>query len=98
MRSFDLLKRGQYVVNANPADLKPFPIDKKTPLDLLQARNAVRIAAWSGAETHAADTYQKARMLLDQAEAQQRADKSKKTISTVAANLSRLQKMLDSSA
>jgi len=81
---FDLLKRGQYVVNANPADLKPFPIDKKTPLDLLQARNAVRIAAWSGAETHAADTYQKARMLLDQAEAQQRADKSKKTISTVA--------------
>jgi outer membrane protein OmpA-like peptidoglycan-associated protein len=81
---FDLLKRGQYVVNAYPADLKPLPIDKKTPLDLLQARNAVRIAEWAGAKTNAPDTYQKARMLLDQAEAQQVADKSKKTVSTVA--------------
>jgi outer membrane protein OmpA-like peptidoglycan-associated protein len=80
---FDLLKRGQYVVNAYPGDLKPLPLDKKTPLDLLQARNAVRIAAWAGAQTSAPDTYVKAKMLLDEAEANQRADKSKKTISTV---------------
>jgi outer membrane protein OmpA-like peptidoglycan-associated protein len=81
---FDLLKRGQYVVNAYPGDLKPLPMDKKTPLDLLQARNAVRIAAWAGAQTQASDTYTKAKMLLDQAEAHHAADKSKKTISTEA--------------
>jgi outer membrane protein OmpA-like peptidoglycan-associated protein len=81
---FDLLKRGQYVVNAVPADLKPFPLDEKTPLDLAQARNALRIADWSGAATSAADTYQKARMLLDQAETQQSKKASKKTISTTA--------------
>jgi outer membrane protein OmpA-like peptidoglycan-associated protein len=81
---YELLKRGQYIVNAYPADLKPLPMDKNTPLDLMQARNALRIASWAGAQTNAPDTYQKARMLLDQAEAQQRADKSKKTVSTVA--------------
>jgi outer membrane protein OmpA-like peptidoglycan-associated protein len=81
---FDLLKRGQYVVNAYPGDLKPLPVDKKTPLDLLQARNAVRIAAWAGAQTNASDTFVKAKMLLDQAEADLRTEKSKKAISTVA--------------
>jgi outer membrane protein OmpA-like peptidoglycan-associated protein len=80
---FDLLKRGNYVVNAYPGDLKPLQLDKKTPLDLLQARNAVRIAAWSGAQTNAPDTFVKAKMLLDEAEANQRAEKSKKTIATV---------------
>jgi outer membrane protein OmpA-like peptidoglycan-associated protein len=80
---FDLLKRGQYVVNAYPGDLKPLPLDKKTPLDLLQARNAVRIAAWSGAQTNAPDTFLKAKTLLNEAEANQTAEKSKKTISTV---------------
>ena len=81
---FDLLKRGQYVVNALPADLKPVPLDEKTPLDLAQARNALRIANWGGASTSAPDTYQKARMLLDQAETQQQKKASKKTISTTA--------------
>jgi outer membrane protein OmpA-like peptidoglycan-associated protein len=81
---FDLLKRGQYVVNALPADLKPFPIDEKTPLDLAQARNALRIANWAGAAASAPDTYQKARMLLDQAETQHVKKAGKKTISTSA--------------
>jgi outer membrane protein OmpA-like peptidoglycan-associated protein len=81
---FDLLQRGQYVVNAVPADLKPYPLDDKTSLDLAQARNAVRIAMWAGAQTNAADTFQKARMLLDQAETHQRKGDSKKQISTVA--------------
>jgi outer membrane protein OmpA-like peptidoglycan-associated protein len=81
---FDLLKRGQYVVNALPADLRPYPLDEKTPLDLAQARNAVRIANWAGAQTSAPESYQKARMLLDQAETHQTKKDSKKTISTVA--------------
>src|SRR5688572_6723488 len=36
---FELLQRGQYVVNALSADLKPCSLDKKTPLDLAQAGN-----------------------------------------------------------
>jgi outer membrane protein OmpA-like peptidoglycan-associated protein len=81
---FDLLKRGQYVVNAVPDDLKPVPLDNKTPLDLAQARNAVRIATWAGAQTHSADTLQKAKMLLNEAENLNAKDESKKKISTVA--------------
>jgi outer membrane protein OmpA-like peptidoglycan-associated protein len=81
---FELLKRGQYVVNAVPADLKPYAVDTKTPLDLAQARNAVRIAMWAGAETTAPGGLQKARQLLNEAESLHAKDESKKKISTVA--------------
>jgi len=79
---FDLLKRGQYVVNAVPSELKPYPLDSKTTLDLAEARNAVRIAGWAGAATSAPDTYQKAKMLLNQAETEHQKGSSKKTVST----------------
>jgi outer membrane protein OmpA-like peptidoglycan-associated protein len=66
---YQLLQRGQYTVNVPPADLKPIPLDKNTPLDLYQARNAVRIAKWAGADVSAADSFEKAAKLLAQAEA-----------------------------
>src|SRR5262245_49501531 len=66
---YELLERGQYTVNAPPAELKPILLDQKTPLDLYEARNAVRIARWVGADKHASDSYQKAENLLQQAEA-----------------------------
>src|SRR5213079_1411147 len=50
---YELLPRGQYTVNVLPVDLKPMALDKKTPLDLYQARNAVRIARWAGADVAA---------------------------------------------
>jgi outer membrane protein OmpA-like peptidoglycan-associated protein len=65
---YELLQRGEYTVNVLPADLKALPKEKNTPLDLQQARNAVRIAGWSGAETHAGESWRKARQLLEQAE------------------------------
>jgi outer membrane protein OmpA-like peptidoglycan-associated protein len=65
---YELLQRGQYIVNVQPADLKPMTLDKKTPLDLYEARNAVRIAKWAGADVSAAETFQKASQLLEQAE------------------------------
>jgi outer membrane protein OmpA-like peptidoglycan-associated protein len=71
-------------VNAVPADLKPYAVDTKTPLDLAQARNAVRIAMWAGAETTAPGGLQKARQLLNEAESLHAKDESKKKISTVA--------------
>ena len=66
---FELLRRGEYVVNAPPAELKPIALDKDTPLDLYEARNAVRIARWVGADSSAAESWEKAEKLLEQAEA-----------------------------
>src|SRR5688572_11120764 len=50
---YELLQRGQYIVNVLPAELQPIPLDKNTPLDLHEARNAVRIARWAGADKDA---------------------------------------------
>jgi outer membrane protein OmpA-like peptidoglycan-associated protein len=66
---YELLPRGQYTVNVQPSDLKPIPLEKNTPLDLHEARNAVRIARWVGADKDAAESFQKADKLLNQAEA-----------------------------
>lgn len=57
---FELLKRGTYTPNVNPADVHPFKIDSKTPLQLYEAENAIQIARWTGAERYANDTFQKA--------------------------------------
>lgn len=66
---FELLKRGQYSVNVQPSELKAIPLDPRTPLDLYQAQNAVRIARWAGADKDATDSFKKAEGLLQQAEA-----------------------------
>jgi hypothetical protein len=39
---YELLKRGQYTLNMEPSS--PMAMDEKTPFDVYQARNAVRIA------------------------------------------------------
>ena len=65
---YELLKRGQYVMTANPAELRPMTLDHRTPLELYEARNAVRIARWTGADRYAADTFQKALIDLQNAE------------------------------
>jgi outer membrane protein OmpA-like peptidoglycan-associated protein len=65
---YELLQRGQYVLNVNKADLQAFVIDRKTPLELYEARNAVRIARWIGAQQYASDTLQKAEVSLQNAE------------------------------
>ncbi len=65
---YELLQRGQYTVNVPPAELKPLLLEKDTPLELYEARNAVRIARWMGADRDAQDSFQKANQLLQQAE------------------------------
>jgi outer membrane protein OmpA-like peptidoglycan-associated protein len=66
---YELLQRGEYVVKAPPAELKPIPLDRNTPLDLYEARNAIRIARWIGADRDANESFVKAEKLLQQAEA-----------------------------
>jgi outer membrane protein OmpA-like peptidoglycan-associated protein len=66
---YELLPRGQYTLNVSAADLRSRAIpDPKRPLEVLEARNAVQIARWTGADKYASDTYQKAAQLLDEAE------------------------------
>src|SRR5262245_46679122 len=62
------LPRGQYTINMDPADLKAPAMDKKTPPDLYQARNAVNLARGAGADRWAASSFLKAADLLSQAE------------------------------
>ncbi len=65
---YELLKRGQYELNVNPAELKPMALGSGTPIELYEARNAIRIAKWTGANRYASDTIQKAEGSLQTAE------------------------------
>jgi len=62
---YELLERGQYEHLANVLDLK---VNRKMPLELYEARNAIQIARSSGADRYAADTFKKAEADLKQAE------------------------------
>ena len=60
---YELLKRGQYTMNVDPSSVQPIAMtsaSKNTPLELYEARNAIRIAKWAGADKYAADTFNKA--------------------------------------
>jgi outer membrane protein OmpA-like peptidoglycan-associated protein len=65
---YELLQRGQYEPLANPLVLN---LDRKVPLELYEARNAVQIAKAMGADRYASETFQKASNSLNQAEAYQ---------------------------
>jgi outer membrane protein OmpA-like peptidoglycan-associated protein len=74
-----LLQRGRY----DDAHLEAFAVDPKVPLDLYQARNAVRIAKWQKAEQYAPEAFAKAQAALAQAEDYQKR-KQKNSVPTVA--------------
>ena len=63
---YELLQRGQYVLNR--AQYAPIRINPKGPLQLAEAQNAVEIARLAGADKYAADTFQKATIDLENAE------------------------------
>lgn len=67
---YELLKRGSYLMNRDPALLKVKPLEPGSPLDLAQARNAVELARIAGADRYASDTFNKAVSLLTEAETQ----------------------------
>jgi outer membrane protein OmpA-like peptidoglycan-associated protein len=78
---YELLQRGQYQRLANPLALK---IDRKLPLQLYEARNAVQIARAVGADRYAAETFEKAEKSLAQAEAYQARKAGKKPVTMTA--------------
>jgi outer membrane protein OmpA-like peptidoglycan-associated protein len=65
---FDLLKRGTYLMNQDTRQLKLKPLEPGAPLDLAEARNAVMLARFAGADRYSDDTYVKAARLLTDAE------------------------------
>ena len=66
---FDLMDKGQYTTNIDPATLPAFGADlHKVPLQLLEARDAIAIARATGAQQYAGDTLAKAESMLERAE------------------------------
>ena len=64
---YELMERGGYIPTGYKFD--PVVLNAKLPLEFFEARNALRIAQSEGAEQYAADSYQHAVRLMDQADA-----------------------------
>lgn len=62
----DFIARGGYIPTGYNFD--PVVLNTKLPLEFFEARNALRIAQSQGAERYAADSYQRAVKLMDQAD------------------------------
>ena len=65
---FELISRDTYNSQVQPINSPVYEVSNKTPLDLLEARNAIRIAKDAGASQYAAAELQKAQDLLNRAE------------------------------
>src|SRR4029077_7901330 len=65
---YELLQRGQYVLTAPATERQPYPMDRKVPLELYEARNAIRIDKCTRVEQYAADSLHKAETSLQNAE------------------------------
>jgi hypothetical protein len=66
---YQLLPRGTYTTNVPRSERKPIVMDANTPLDLYEARNALWIALWAGADKGAAELFAEAQRSLEKAEA-----------------------------
>ena len=65
---FDMLEGGQYTIDVPAAQLPSTTAAPNTPLDLLEARNAVAIAKAAGAEKYASESLAKSLDMLARAE------------------------------
>ena len=65
---YELLDKKNLAVDRMPGDLKPTILDTALPLDLQEARNAMNIAQWAGADRYAPELMSTTRDLLFQAE------------------------------
>jgi outer membrane protein OmpA-like peptidoglycan-associated protein len=81
---FDMLEGGQYTIDMPAQQLPSTTADPKTPLTLLEARNAVAIAKAAGAAHYAPDSLQKAEEYLARAEDYLQRKQGKTPIGTAA--------------
>jgi outer membrane protein OmpA-like peptidoglycan-associated protein len=78
--TYELIARGVYSSSNTKIDNLIFGIDRKTPTELFEARNAVRIANNAGAGKYAAAVIAKASQQLQEAEDSYRQKRDKKTV------------------
>jgi outer membrane protein OmpA-like peptidoglycan-associated protein len=81
---YELLPRGLYASQVEPLRDVVYGVDSKAPLDLFEARNAVRIARNAKAEQYASSSFAKAEQDLKQAEDYYRRKQGRTPIGTVA--------------
>jgi outer membrane protein OmpA-like peptidoglycan-associated protein len=81
---FELLGRGVYSSSNTRIDNAIFGIDPKTPRELFEARNAMRIARNAGADKYAAATLAKAEQQMAAAEEAYHSKRDKKTVESAA--------------
>ncbi|HXX99964.1 MAG TPA: OmpA family protein [Candidatus Limnocylindrales bacterium] len=82
--TYELLGRGVYSSSNTKIENAIFGIDPKTPRELFEARNSVRIARNAGADHYAASTLTKAEQQLSSAEEAYRSKRDKKTVESAA--------------
>ena len=82
--TFQLISRDTYNSQVQPINSTVYDVSNKTPLDLLEARNAVRIAKDAGADKYAPQELQKAQDSLNRAEDYYRRKQGSGPIGTVA--------------
>jgi len=81
---YETIPRSIYAAQVTPIKSSVYGIDKKVPLQLLEARNAVRIARDADAAKYAPDVLQRAETLLNQADDYYHRKQGEKPIATVA--------------
>lgn len=81
---YELIQRGEYVANASPGQMQPITLDKKVPLELYQARNAIQILRVAKGEQYGGKAFQDATGLLNQAEQYQSRKSGKKPVTMTA--------------
>jgi outer membrane protein OmpA-like peptidoglycan-associated protein len=82
--TYELLGRGIYSSSNTKIENAIFGIDRKTPLQLFEARNAVRIAHIAGAERYASATLAKAEQQLKSSESVYRQSRDRKAVEAAA--------------
>lgn len=85
--TFDLVGRGAYSSSNTKIENAIFGIDRKTPLELFEARNAVRIAHIALADKYAASSVAKAEQQLKTAENAYAGGRDRKTVEAAARNV-----------
>ena len=81
---YELLPRGSYTANVLPSKVKPIILEPSTPMDLYEARNALWIAIWAGAEENASELFATPERMLQKAEAFHASRSAEATVSAAA--------------
>lgn len=68
---YDLLPKGYYVQGVDRQEVRAVTGYPGVPFEIIEARHAVQIARWAGADRYAPETFGVATLLLNNAEAEQ---------------------------